>query len=203
MNSLYASPPTINRPTSLLPILTMDSFSDFCHHARIVNRMFTMHSTEALSLPRLLPLLPRARYNRARPCRIYWRFEDRIPVQLFPKGTVQVLGKLATHESCEAIRQCLMTKLSITLSQPHLSSCTVTCRLAARISRLTSLPSNQHVSNDYELFPGTLIRPSKSPNQHAHLCFFSNGHVIVTGVTSLRQAYRHVKRCLHEHDLKY
>ena len=178
----------------------MNSFASFCRQARIVNRMISMNASEALSLPTILPKLPNARYNRARPCRIYWRFEDRIPVQIFPKGTIQVLGRYATIAACENIRDFFMKHLSLSLSPPRLNSCTVSCRLASRLSCLNMLPSNHHVSNEYEIFPGTLIR---RPSQHRriHLCLFPNGTAIVTGVNSLEHAYRQVRYCLRDYPI--
>ena len=180
----------------------MNSFISFRRHARIVNRMMTMTSSHPLSLEDIVAQLPSAaRYNRARPCRIYWRFDDLIPVQIFPKGTIQILGRHATPTACEHIRNFLTTHLSLSLTRPRVSSCTVSCRIAPRLSCLNRLASNHHVSNEYELFPGTLIR---CPTQHRriHLCFFSNGTTIVTGVTSLRDAYRQVKRCIYEHQIR-
>lgn len=178
----------------------MNSFASFRRHARIVNRMITMSTPEPLSLPTLLPKLSNARYNRARPCRIYWRFEDRIPVQIFPKGTIQVLGRHATSAACETIRNFFMTHLSLSLSPPHLNSCTVACRIAPRLSCLNMLPSNHHVSNEYELFPGTLIR-RPTQTRRVHICLFSNGTAIVTGVISLQHAYHQVKYCLRDYPI--
>ena len=184
----------------------MNSFASFCrrHHARIVNRMISMNASEPLSLPDILPRLPdTARYNRARPCRIYWRFEGRIPVQLFPKGTIQVLGRHATIAASERIRDFFMTHLSLSLSPPRVNSCTVACRLAPRLFHLNALPSNHYVSNEYELFPGTLIRrPTQDRRRRCvHICLFSNGTVVVTGVTSLQHAYRQLKYCLRDYPI--
>ena len=178
----------------------MNSFTSFCRHARIVNSMISMNTAEPLSLSTILPQLPNARYNRARPCRIYWRFEDRIPIQIFPKGTIQVLGRHATLAACENIRDFFMTHLSLSLSPPCLNSCTVACRLAPRLSYLNRLPSNHYVSNEYELFPGTLIR-RPTQGRRVHICLFSNGTAIVTGVTSLQHAYHQVKYCLREYPI--
>lgn len=154
-----------------------------------------MHSSFPLCLLDILPKLPNARYNRARPCRIYWRYEDRVPVQLFPKGTVQILGGNHDDAVCDAIRNYLMTHLEIHLTYPHLKSCTVFCRLAPRFSTLTSLPSNQSISNDYEIFPGTLIRQTVR-QRHFHVCMFPNGTAVITGVRSLHEAYDQVKACI-------
>lgn len=173
----------------------MPSFTEFQQQARIVNRMITMQASHSLSLTALLPKLPNARYNRARPCRIYWRYKDLVPVQIFPKGMVQILGGRASRKVCERIRDFLMTHCDMTLSQPHLSSCTVSYQLPSRLSSLTSLPSNHRISNDYEIFPGTLIH---HPQRHHrfHLCFFPNGTAIITGVRSLREAYEQLQDCL-------
>ena len=174
----------------------MESYSSFCEHAKIVNRMVVMHATKPLCLLTILPkLLPNARYNRARPCRIYWRYEDSVPVQLFPKGTIQILGGNHDDGVCDQIRDYLMTHLSIQLSNPRVMSCTVSCRLAPRLTTLNSLPSNHFVSNEYEIFPGTLIQQPSCSRQF-HICLFPNGTAIVTGVTSLHEAYRQLKFCI-------
>lgn len=179
------------------PAFTMKSYAQFRRYARVVNRMMSMTASSRLCLEDIVKKLPtNARYSPARPCRIYWRFEDRIPVQLFPKGTVQVLGRYATFTTCEKIRNFLETHLLLSLSPPCLNSCTVSCRIAPHLACLTKLPSNHHISNDYELFPGTLIRYSSQPNRRVHLCFFSNGTCIVTGVLSRRDAYRQVTHCI-------
>lgn len=180
----------------------MISYSRFRSHARIVNRMMCMKASSRLCLQDILPKLPaNARYSPARPCRIYWRFQNRIPVQLFPKGTVQILGRHATPTACEHIREFLTSHLSLSLSTPCLNSCTISCRIAPHLSSLNKLPSNHLVSNEYELFPGTLIRYSSQPHRRVHLCFFSNGTCIVTGVLSRRDAYHHVKHCIEKFNL--
>lgn len=176
----------------------MDSFTTFQQHARIVNRMVTMHASQPLALEKILPKLPNARYNRARPCRIYWRYQNSIPVQLFPKGTIQILGGRHDDAMCETIRDTLIILLSVDISPPCLRSCTVACRIASHLPSLQSIPSNQHVSNEYELFPGTLIQHpvSRRRRRRFHICLFSNGTAIITGATSLREAYRQLKKCL-------
>ena len=179
----------------------MISYATFRQDAHIVNRMMTMKSSSSLCLPDLITKLPaHAYYSRARPCRIYWRFQDRIPVQIFPKGTIQILGRYASTSVCNEIRDYFSTHLSLSLSHPYLNSCTVSARIAPRICRLHSLPSNQYVSNEYELFPGTMIRRHHR-RRRIHLCFFSNGTVIATGVHSRREAYRQIKHCIQTYDL--
>ena len=139
----------------------MNSYTNFRRHAHIVNRMMSMTSASPLSLPDIIRKLPNtARYNTARPCRIYWRFEDRIPVQIFPKGTIQILGRHAKPTACEQIRNFLTTHLSLSLSRPCLNSCTVFCRIARHLSSLNRLPSNHHESNEYELFFGLIMLKS-------------------------------------------
>lgn len=157
--------------------------------------MVVMHASQPLHLSSIFPMLSNARYNRARPCRVYWRFEDRVPVQLFPKGTVQILGGSHNDAMCARIRDYLMTHLSIRLSEPRVKSCTVSCRLAPRLTTLHRLPSNRFVSNEYEIFPGTLIQ-QPSHRRKFHLCLFPNGTAIVTGVTSLDEAYHQLKLCI-------
>ena len=183
--------------------MVMHSYTTFRQDARIVNRMMTMTTPSRLSLPDLILKLPKeASYSRARPCRIYWRYQGRVPLQIFPKGTVQILGRFVTPAVCSEIRDFFFTQLGLSLSRPQLNSCTVSCRIATRLSCLTSIPSNQHVSNEYELFPGTLIRrPTRYRRRGVHLCFFSNGTVIATGVLSRRDAYRHIKHCVKKYRL--
>ena len=179
----------------------MHSFPDFLNHARVVNRMVIMHASHPLCLPEILPKLPHARYNRARPCRIYWRYEDRVPIQLFPKGTVQILGGKHDDCLCDEIRDFLMKHLSIFLSPPRLRSCTVSCRLAQRFPSLTAIPSNHCVINEYEIFPGTLIQQPVR-NRHYHVCLFPNGTAIVTGVRSLTEAYHQLRLCLSRYNIQ-
>ena len=178
----------------------MDSFTAFCNHACVVNRMVIMHASEPLHLLEILPKLPNARYNHARPCRIYWRYEKRIPIQLFPKGTVQILGGKHNDLLCEEIRNYLMKHLSIILSPPRLRSCTVSCRLAQRLLCLTDIPSNHYVSNEYEIFPGTLIQQPVR-NRNYHVCLFPNGTAIVTGVRFLHEAYHQLQKCLSQYKM--
>ena len=152
-----------------------------------------MTTSARLNLPDLLTKLPEgACYNQARPCRIYWRFQNRVPVQIFLKGTVQVLGRFASLSVCDDIREFFFTHLSLSLGQPLLNSSTVSCRIVQRLFDLQSLPFNQHVSNEYALFPGTMIRQHR--RRRVHLCFFSTGTVIATCVLSRRNAYRQIKR---------
>ena len=179
------------------------TYTSFRRQAQIVNRMMSMTTQSRLALPDLFLKLPKgASYSRARPCRIYWRYQGRVPLQIFPKGTIQILGRYATSAMCGEIRDYFITELGLSLSQPQLNSCTVSCRIASRLSHLTSIASNQHVSNEYELFPGTLIRrPTRHRRRGVHLCFFSNGTVIATGVLSRRDAYRHIKHCVKKYRL--
>lgn len=178
----------------------MMSYDTFHEHARIVNCMYTMLADTPLDLERIQYHLPGpTRYSRARPCRVHWRYKDRYTVQLFPKGTIQLLGNTPLAE-CYSVRRFLIDLLSITLSPPKLCSCTVECTLDPHSLRLVALPSNQFVSNEREIFPGTLIQhPVRKRNFHS--CFFTNGKVIVTGVKSLQEAYRELKRCIDQYQI--
>lgn len=64
----------------------------------------------------ILPKLPHARCNKARPRVVYWRYEDRIEVQLFPKDTMQILGGNHDDGVCKTIRDFLMAHPSIHLT---------------------------------------------------------------------------------------
>lgn len=177
----------------------METFDSFCEHARIVNRMITMHASEPLSLVNIVTKLgPNATYRPARPCRIRWRYQRGMTIQLFPRGSVQLLGANLDDERVDNIRTMLTNILGLDLSSPILCSCTIECRIAPRLTNLLSIPSSSSVSNEYEIFPGTLIQDTST---HFHVSFFTNGKAIVTGATSLEEAYEKLKQCITRYDI--
>ena len=154
---------------------------------RVVNRMVIAHASGDLDLVTLSKTLPDCRYRAARPCRIYFKYQN-IPIQLFPKGCIQILGN-TTANQCLQVWQFLSTLLHpLTVSRPQVKSCTVLCpwQNDTLQRKLKFLPSTANVSNERELFPGTLIsmpRKIKSKLCNYHCALFPNGQAIITGVS--------------------
>ena len=175
---------------------------EFLKHASVVNFMLSMRAERALDLEKeLLPKLPNtARYSRARPNRVYWRYKDIHSLQVFPSGAIQLMGP-TPEDTWSEIHRYIQDLLGISVSAPMVSSCTVHVRLPHRLNMLRSLNSNAYICNERELFPGTLIRqPHKSvtPNvsgRNYHLSLFRNGNIVITGVVSLQEAFQVYKTC--------
>ena len=150
--------------------------------------MVELRASSAIPLQTLLPQLPLATYRASRPCRVYWKWNSSVAVQIFPRGCIQILGNhsLETYDRiCEEMRQ-LLAPYGLDVSDPITKSCTVQCQwnyTKDRMQTIQQLPSTSVISNERELFPGTLIRKG-----NLHCSFFSNGSVIVTGVLSIAEA---------------
>ena len=158
-----------------------------------------MYSPTPLALDKVHSRLPNSNFRRARPCRVYWRYKGKYAVQFFPRGAVQLLGRVPEAIWYE-VHQFLQDSLHLTLSAPNLCTCTVACRISHRLTHLSTLPSNHLVCNEKELFPGTLIRhPVK--NRQFHTSLFPNGTAVITGTTSLLEAYTQLNACLSHHKI--
>ena len=168
--------------------------------SRIVNRMVVARASGNLDLETLSKTLPNCQYRRARPCRIYFKWNT-IPIQLFPKGCIQILGN-TTEEQCFQVWHYLSGLLHpLIVSRPQVKSCTVLCQWQhpELQQKLKTLPSSATVCNERELFPGTLISiPRHVTHRHYHCALFPNGQAIVTGVCSKSNAERVLKTITHK-----
>lgn len=169
---------------------------------RIVNRMVVARASEPLDLDSLSKKIPECHYRRARPCRIYFKWH-KIPIQLFPKGCVQILGN-TTPEQCLQVWYYLSGLLHPRIvSRPQVKSCTVLCSWENELlqNKLKTLPSSANVCNERELFPGTLIaipRKLSFKRCNFHCALFPNGQAIITGVVSTSEAERVLKQAINK-----
>ena len=94
----------------------------------------------------------------------------------------------------------------IQISHPRVKSCTVLCRWS-NPGNLHKIPSNQHISNDLELFPGTLVHMPRKLLRHKmknyHCALFHNGTAVITGVQNIVEAERVLKQCIDKYILPH
>ena len=119
---------------------------------------------------------------RGRPEMLVLRLSNGRNIQLFRKGTLQILGRLDDNEA-EAMRQEMSRLL------PHPITPLQTRNIVASVQLKNPLPrptmSNAHVFMELELFPAALIRKWHP----AHVAVFHNGKVIVTGIQTMTDFY--------------
>lgn len=124
---------------------------------------------------------------------------DNIPIQLFPRGCIQVLG-LHADIVYDQVHSFLSQQLnSMTLSLPMITSMTVS--LSWNAIDLSTLSSNTYISNEREIFPATLISYPVRVNDkehHFHCALFPSGKAIVTGVISVNQAQNVLTHVVHD-----
>ena len=139
------------------------------------------------------------KYRAAKPCRLYFKYNN-CAIQLFPKGCIQILGNVTDNE-VHTIHTYLSQLLHpIRISKPRTKSSTVLCHWSKPGGHLYKIPSNKHISNDMELFPGTLVHMPRRLQQckvkNYHCALFYNGTAIVTGVTNIQEAERVLRQCI-------
>ena len=175
--------------------------------SRICNRMVEIRASGPIDLDKLEPKLIGCRYRKAKPCRIHYKYQGRITIQLFPRGCIQILGNV-NEEDCDSVWTFLSNILSpLTLSKPRTKSCTIQCKWKPKESTqstkalLKHLSSSTNISNEMELFPGTLVsrtRMIRNKLRHFHCALFHNGTAIVTGVTTIPEAENVLFKCLEQ-----
>jgi len=141
-------------------------------NVRVINMMRSMHATDNLNLESLHHKLGGKLY-RGRPEMLLLRMSNGRNVQLFRRGTVQILGHLTQHEA-ESMRSELLHRLQIITTN-----------------------SNANLFYEIELFPAALIRKWYP----AHIAVFHNGKVILTGVKTVdacKEIFSHLLSYLQE-----
>merc|ERR1711893_293359 len=126
---------------------------------RVVNAVYTMQSSSAFDVAWLHYCLMETKYYPARPHMLKWKLPmNWKTVQIFPKGTVQIIGKVNMEEAwkmrtaiIEELRQVLDEDI-LTLSDLKVSTMTMTLRLPFK-TKLHELESNIHIDYEPELFP--------------------------------------------------
>ena len=165
-------------------------------NVRIINMMRSMHIADTLNLESLHRELGGKLY-RGRPEMLLIRMSNGRNIQLFRRGTVQILGHLSQHEA-EDMRRELLQRLQITTASPLvISNMVISAQLKMNLSLRQIAQSNANLFYEIELFPAALIRKWHP----AHIAVFHNGKVILTGVKTLdgcKAIFSHLLSYLHE-----
>lgn len=168
--------------------------------SQICNRMVEIRAKAPLSLLDLKDKIPNCIYRPAKPCRIYFKY-NKCTIQIFPKGCIQILGNNSEDDILN-VREYLSNILHpIKIGRPRVKSCTVQCLWKNDI-RLNNIPSNSRISNERELFPGTLVNmPRKIGHKvrNYHCALFQDGKAIVTGVSDIHEAESILRQCLQKY----
>lgn len=149
-------------------------------NVRVINIMRSMCAHDGLDLEGLHRRLGGKLY-RGRPEMLLLRMSNNRNVQLFRRGTIQILGPLRQDEA-ENMRRELLQCLQTTAVTPLVISNMV---ISAQLKKAPCLQmiteSNASYVYEIELFPAALIR-KWSP---AHVAVFHNGKIILTGVKTV------------------
>ena len=143
----------------------------------VINMMRSMRVADKLNLEALHAALGGKLY-RGRPEMLLLRMSNGRNVQLFRRGTVQILGKLSQSET-EGMRREILQRLQIKTCIPlAISNLVISAQLKIPLCLRKIVQSNANLTYEIELFPAALI----SKWHPAHVAVFHNGKVIVTGV---------------------
>ena len=146
----------------------------------VINMMRSMRIDNKLNLESLHQKLGGKLY-RGRPEMLLLRMSNGRNVQLFRRGTVQILGHVSQHVA-EGMRHELLRRLQITTAGPLvISNIVISAQLKMPPCLRNMTWSNANLSYEIELFPAALIRKWHP----AHIAVFHNGKVIVTGVKTV------------------
>ena len=136
-----------------------------------------MHVADNLNLEAIHLALGGKLY-RGRPEMLLLRMSNGRNVQLFRRGTVQILGKLSQDEA-ESMRRELLQRLQINTMTPLvISNLVISAQLKMSLCLRKIVQSSANLLYEIELFPAALI----SKWHPAHVAVFHNGKVILTGV---------------------
>ena len=149
-------------------------------NVKVINMMRSMCVTDKLNLEALHTTLG-GRLYRGRPEMLLLPMSNGRNMQLFRRGTVQILGKVSQHEA-EVMRRELLQRLQISTTTPLvISNLVISAQLKMTHCLQKILQSNANLMYEVELFPAALI----SKWHPAHVAVFHNGKVIITGVKTV------------------
>ena len=118
---------------------------------------------------------------RGRPEMLLLRMSNGRNVQLFRRGTIQILGSLTQNEA-EGMRSELLHRLQMpNLSPLVISNMVISAQLQTKQCLHKISQTNGDFFYEVELFPAALIHKWRP----AHVAVFHNGKVIITGVKTL------------------
>lgn len=158
----------------------------------IINLMRTMTVNKSVDLEELHNVLPnKTKLYLGRPEMLVMKMENGRNIQMFRKGTVQILGRV-TEEEAESMREefimklkthttmwpCQVTKLTV-------SNLVVSVQLKTALCLQKIALTDSDVFHETELFPAALIRKWHP----VHIAVFHTGRIILTGLKSITQCY--------------
>lgn len=154
----------------------------------IINLMRTMTIKQHVNIEEVHRAFPEeTRLYRGRPEMLLMKMSNGRNLQIFRKGTVQILGR-ASDEEAEGMRQQLLKRLKRVKWMQNSQVTTMTIRnMVVSVQMKREVPlrniasSNSELMYEAELFPAALIRKWYP----AHVAVFHNGKVIFTGLKSL------------------
>ena len=150
---------------------------------RIINVMRVMHVPTELDLEKLYQQFG-GKLFRGRPEMLLMRMSNGRNIQLFRRGTIQILGRLRRQQA-EVMRCEVLRRLQISTTAPLvITNIVISTQLPMKKLCLRNM-NDVGVFYETELFPAALIHKW----QPAHVALFHNGKVIITGVKSVEKCY--------------
>ena len=159
-------------------------------NVRVVNKMRTMKCCDTMNLKRLHQLLG-GTLHTGRPEMLVFPTSVGRNMQVFRNGTIQILGGVPDDVANTMCRE-FEHRTELKLPPMTISNLVLSARLKKKPCLSKIRHCNAHVFYEVELFPAALITYWKP----AHVALFHNGHVVVTGIKTLREGYRVLKRLM-------
>lgn len=126
--------------------------------------------------------------HRGRPEMLLLRMSNGRNIQLFRKGTIQILGPLSQSEAENMINELLLRLQLVPLTELTISNMVISAQLKTKkemcLKKIAC--SDAELFYEIEIFPAALI----SKWAPAHVAMFHNGKVIITGVKSMDDCNR-------------
>ena len=148
---------------------------------KITNVMRVMRVNTVLDLENLHQKFG-GKLFRGRPEMLLLRMSNGRNVQLFRRGTIQILGRLHQREA-EMMRHEVLQCLQLRTVPPLvITNIVISAQLTKKKLFLRNM-NDVHVFYETELFPAALIHKWHP----AHVAVFHNGKVILTGVKTVKK----------------
>ena len=150
---------------------------------RITNIMRVMRVATTLNLENLHRQFG-GKLFRGRPEMLLLRMSNGRNVQLFRRGTIQILGRLHRQQA-ESMRREVLQLLQLREASPLvISNIVISAQLMKKKLCLRNM-NDVDVFYETELFPAALIQKWHP----AHVAVFHNGKVILTGVKTVKKCH--------------
>ena len=152
-------------------------------NVRITNVMRVMRVDTVLDLEQLHQQFG-GKLFRGRPEMLLLRMSNGRNVQLFRRGTIQILGRLQQREA-EKMRREVLQCLQLRTAPPLvITNIVISAQLTKKKLVLRNM-NDVNVFYETELFPAALI----DKWYPAHVAVFHNGKVILTGVKTVKKCH--------------